>query len=86
MMANSRFRCAGATCPYRGRVNDSSIGCRSPYPRPGDVSICRYCCCAGIFDEEFLIRLPTAEEQRELDDSDEVQRVRGALLAMRRAG
>lgn len=76
----TEIRCPGASCPYCGRVNDASTGVEGGTPVAGDVSICLYCSLPGIFTAELLIRKPTAEEQVELDDSAEVQRVRGAIL------
>jgi hypothetical protein len=76
----SKFRCPDAACPYCGRVNAYSFGLTTPDPEPGDVTICGYCASCGIYTDEFLIRVPTAEEQVYLDDAPDVQAARWAVL------
>jgi hypothetical protein len=83
----SHIRCPGSACPHCGRVNDSSSPTDSQSePKAGDVSICAYCSFVGIFTEDLLVRLPTEEEQVEIDDSLEVQRARGFILQLNERG
>jgi hypothetical protein len=71
-------------CPRCGRGNPLHSGKHSDdVPVAGDVSICFKCRTVGVFDTgpfgALLVRLPTAEEQQQIDSDPQVKRALGAL-------
>jgi len=68
------------TCPFCGKRNDAvTADPRSDkyYPDDGDASICFNCGKVSIFDSDRDggSRKPTPDEQRQLDKSEELQRI-----------
>ncbi len=66
-------------CPHCGRINDSHDG---PHPadKPvsGDVSLCWGCGGLGIFTDGG-IRMPTQQEQAELEADSQVRAAQAAI-------
>jgi hypothetical protein len=62
-------------CPHCGKSHDMTTGATSETnPVDGDVSICIKCGGVAVFEGRIL-RLPTADEQAELDKDTYVQDV-----------
>lgn len=72
----------GGACPYCGKINDGFTGLTGAWaPKDGDACICVGCGNVAIFDAAGGFRMPTPEEQADLDADAGVQRARTAVLA-----
>jgi hypothetical protein len=50
-------------------------------PMPGDISICAACGAFGVFDELLHVRVPTLEEIRSINGTEELMRMQAEILA-----
>lgn len=66
-------------CPYCNSDNDAHTAMtEAPEPYAGAVSLCAYCCRFNVFDTDngkLILRKPTEDEQRELDNDSDAQQV-----------
>ena len=68
-------------CLNCGRGLDATSG--DTNPKAGDITLCAHCANVMIFTEDLKFRMPTPEEQVELDNSAELQEIRKiTLMAM----
>jgi hypothetical protein len=68
-------------CRECGTVNDAATVLEPGYrrPDPGDVSICLYCRCLSVFNEDLTLREPSIDEMLKFARD---LRVKTALKAM----
>ena len=78
-------RIPSTKCPGCGNardcVTDSEL--KGAVPKPGDVSVCKYCGALAVFGDELVLRELTADEQRDIDNDPVVRRARTHLLMQR---
>lgn len=70
-------------CPHCGRMNDAHARDTGDQPGPGDIGVCWQCRRFSVYEESafgLTQRVPTPEEQQEIDEHPGLQDV---LVAMR---
>lgn len=75
------------TCPHCGAANDRYSDPKRPdaTPKDGDISICVDCGECSIFDlHKQCLRLPSIDEQHELDSNSKLMLYRATLRHVKR--
>lgn len=73
---------AKTTCPACGFVNTAQTNYTDDSPGDGDYAICLQCSFVAIYavsGEQISVRRPTADEEREIGENPEVQRMLRAI-------
>ena len=69
------------TCPYCGYLFDQAFGDRRP--KGGNASLCLGCGKVSLFNEDLTMRVPTKNEQLEIDVNPQVIEAQIMLAGMR---
>lgn len=84
-MIDPTFRYASQPCPQCGAAQDAARDPDDPWaqPRDGAIMMCFYCARPNVWVEATSqMRIPTPEEQADLDADDHVATMRAAILSV----
>ena len=75
-----------SACPSCGYLFDRASGVdHSSVPHPGDVTVCIRCGAPAFFASDMSLRAPEPDEQLEIAEHAELQKVIGLVKSMRGA-